>query len=189
MNIKEAIEVMKDLKRLSTIPMTLREGIDTILLNKAIDTVLSHINTGNKRGLDDSLQEKSIEVSDSQEGLSYKKDGELPTDEQIEAYALENILSDDSVESVAEMQSWIEGANFVNSKLMTLIQAQDDYIMYLREAIDRVYPHIKPSKYYDSEFLLRGDMIRNKIEEAKNDRLFLPRIAIPRRNNLPGMGH
>jgi hypothetical protein len=42
--------------------------------------------------------------------------------------------------------------------------------MYLREAIDRVYPHIKPSKYYDSEFLLRGDMIRNKIEEAKNDR-------------------
>jgi len=92
------------------------------------------------------------------------------TPEQIEQYALENILSDDSVESVAEMQSWIEGANFVNSKLMTLIQAQDDYIMYLREAIDRVYHHIKPSKYYDSEFLLRGDMIRNKIEEAKNDR-------------------
>lgn len=40
MNIKEAIEVLKDLKRLSTIPMTLREGIDTILLNKAIDTVV-----------------------------------------------------------------------------------------------------------------------------------------------------
>ena len=95
--------------------------------------------------------------------------GNKMTPEQIEQYALENILSDDSVESVAEMQSWIEGANFVNSKLMTLIQAQDDYIMYLREAIDRVYPHIKPSKYYDSEFLLRGDMIRNKIERNKND--------------------
>ena len=40
MTLKEAIEVLKDLKRLSTIPMTLREGIDTILLNKAIDTVL-----------------------------------------------------------------------------------------------------------------------------------------------------
>ena len=43
MNIKEAIEVLKDLKRLSTIPMTLREGIDTILLNKAIDTVVAEI--------------------------------------------------------------------------------------------------------------------------------------------------
>lgn len=109
-------------------------------------------------------------VSDAIDTVVTELEKPLPTDEQIEHYALENILSDDSVESVAEMQSWIEGANFVNSKLMTLIQAQDDYIMYLREAIDRVYPHIKPSKYYDSEFLLRGDMIRNKIEEAKNDR-------------------
>ena len=50
-----------------------------------------------------------------------------------------------------------------------IIQAQEDYILYLREAIDRVYIHLKnPSRYYDSEFLLRGDMIRNKIEEAKN---------------------
>ena len=52
-----------------------------------------------------------------------------------------------------------------------IIQAQEDYILYLRKAIDRVYIHLKnPSRYYDSEFLLRGDMIRNKIEEAKNDR-------------------
>ena len=43
MNIKEAIEVLKDLKRLSTIPMTLREGIDTILLNKAIDTLVAEV--------------------------------------------------------------------------------------------------------------------------------------------------
>ena len=62
------------------------------------------------------------------------------------------------------------GAEWMQSKLKHLIEAQEDYILYLREAIDRVYPHIKPSKYYDSEFLLRGDMIRNKIEEAKNDR-------------------
>ncbi len=61
------------------------------------------------------------------------------------------------------------GAEWMQSKLKHLIEAQDDYIMYLREAIDRVYPHIKPSKYYDSEFLLRGDMIRNKIERNKND--------------------
>jgi hypothetical protein len=43
MTVNEAIEVLKDLKRLSTIPMTLREGIDTILLNKAIDTVVAEI--------------------------------------------------------------------------------------------------------------------------------------------------
>ena len=43
MKLKEAIEVLKDLKRLSTIPMTLREGIDTILLNKAIDTVVAEV--------------------------------------------------------------------------------------------------------------------------------------------------
>ena len=61
------------------------------------------------------------------------------------------------------------GAEWMQSKLKSLIEAQDDYIMYLRDAIDRVYPHLKPSKYYDSEFLLRGDMIRNKIERNKND--------------------
>lgn len=43
MTVNEAIEVLKDLKRLSTIPMTLREGIDTILLNKAIDTVVAEL--------------------------------------------------------------------------------------------------------------------------------------------------
>ena len=43
MTVNEAIEVLKDLKRLSTIPMTLREGIDTILLNKSIDTVVAEI--------------------------------------------------------------------------------------------------------------------------------------------------
>ena len=41
--LKEAIEVLKDLKRLSTIPMTLREGIDTMLLNRAIDTVVAEV--------------------------------------------------------------------------------------------------------------------------------------------------
>jgi len=52
-----------------------------------------------------------------------------------------------------------------------IIEAQDEYILYLREAIDRVYIHIKkPCKYYDAKFLAKGDMIRNKIEEAKNDR-------------------
>ena len=43
MKLNEAIEVLKDLKRLSTIPMTLREGIDTILLDKAIDTVVAEL--------------------------------------------------------------------------------------------------------------------------------------------------
>ena len=51
-----------------------------------------------------------------------------------------------------------------------IIEAQDEYILYLREAIDRVYIHLKnPSRYYDPEFLAKGDMIRNKIERNKND--------------------
>ena len=51
-----------------------------------------------------------------------------------------------------------------------IIEAQDEYILYLREAIDRVYIHIKkPCKYYDAKFLAKGDMIRNKIERNKND--------------------
>jgi len=58
------------------------------------------------------------------------------------------------------------GAEWMQSKLKSLIEAQNEYILYLREAIDRVYPHIKPSKYYDAEFLLRGDLIRKRIEEA-----------------------
>lgn len=59
------------------------------------------------------------------------------------------------------------GAEWMQSKLKPLIEAQEDYILYLREAIDRVYPHIKPSKYYDAEFLLRGDLIRKRIEEEQ----------------------
>jgi bifunctional pyridoxal-dependent enzyme with beta-cystathionase and maltose regulon repressor activities len=59
------------------------------------------------------------------------------------------------------------GAEWMQSKLKSLIEAQEDYILYLREAIDRVYPHIKPSKYYDAEFLLRGDLIRKRIEEEQ----------------------
>ena len=59
------------------------------------------------------------------------------------------------------------GAEWMQSKLKHLIEAQEDYILYLREAIDRVYPHIKPSKYYDAEFLLRGDLIRKRIEEEQ----------------------
>lgn len=34
----------------------------------------------------------------------------LPTDEMIEQYALENILDDDSIQSMINMKGWIEGA-------------------------------------------------------------------------------
>jgi len=59
------------------------------------------------------------------------------------------------------------GAEWMQSKLKSLIEAQNEYILYLRDAIDRVYIHLKkPCKYYDAEFLLRGDLIRKRIEEA-----------------------
>lgn len=37
----------------------------------------------------------------------------LPTDEQIEAYALENILESDSIMGFGEMQRWIAGATWM----------------------------------------------------------------------------
>jgi len=110
MNIKEAIEVLEDLKRLSTVPIVIKSCINTKLLNEAIDTVLSLINTGNKTGLDDSLQELSIEVSDNQASLSYKKDIKLQSDEQIEQYALENILDGVGIQSMINTKAWIAGA-------------------------------------------------------------------------------
>jgi len=75
-----------------------------------IISILSLINTKNKMGLDDSLDDKSIEQPDSQEGLSNKKDMELPSDEQIEQFALENILEDDTVMTFNKIKRWIEGA-------------------------------------------------------------------------------
>ena len=85
MKLNEAIEVLKDLKRLSTIPMTLREGIDTIFLNKAIDTVVE-------------WAEKP-----------------LPTDEQIEQYALKNILDGVGIQSMINMKAWIAGATWMRN--------------------------------------------------------------------------
>lgn len=41
----------------------------------------------------------------------------LPTDEQIEAYALENILANDSVVAFREMLQWIAGATWMRNKM------------------------------------------------------------------------
>ena len=85
MDIKEAIEVLKKVKHwIDYGAGELEPTANTVM--EAIDTVLSLINTGNKKGLDDSLQEKSIEVSDSQASLSNKKD-RLYTDKDMEAFA------------------------------------------------------------------------------------------------------
>ncbi|HNR21361.1 MAG TPA: hypothetical protein PKL45_15365, partial [Bacteroidia bacterium] len=66
MTVNEAIKVLK----------TYRKGdfVGDDKLCEAIDTVLLHINTGNKTGLDERLQEKSIEQPDNQEDISNKKD-------------------------------------------------------------------------------------------------------------------
>lgn len=113
MKLNEAIEVLKKFKEWANTPTHGSSKYDLIKLFGAIDTVLSHINTENKKGLDDRLQEKSIEVSDSQGNLSYKKDGELPTDEQIEQYALENILDGVGIQSMINTKAWIAGARWM----------------------------------------------------------------------------
>ena len=103
--LKEAIETLKDYRK--------GDFVDDYKLCEAIDTVLSHINTGNKKELYDRLQEKSIEVSDSQEGLSNKKDMELQSDEQIEQYALKNILDGVGIQSMINTKAWIAGARWM----------------------------------------------------------------------------
>jgi len=95
------------------------------------------------------------------------------TAEETEAFAEWCLLNDGStvVKIIKEQETYIKFLSDELKQKNKIIEAQDEYILYLREAIDRVYIHLKkPCKYYDAEFLLRGDMIRNKIEEAKNDR-------------------
>ena len=76
----------------------------------------------------------------------------------------------DNTAIIEEQETYIKFLSDELKQKDRIIEAQDEYILYLREAIDRVYIHLKnPSRYYDSEFLLRGDMIRNKIERNKND--------------------
>lgn len=85
MTVNEAIKVLKKLHNwLDYGAGELEPTANTVM--EAIDTVLSLINTGNKKGLDDSLQEKSIEVSDSQASLSNKKD-RLYTAEDMQDFA------------------------------------------------------------------------------------------------------
>ena len=77
----------------------------------------------------------------------------------------------DNTAIIEEQETYIKFLSDELKQKDKVIEAQNEYILYLRDAIDRVYIHLKkPCKYYDAEFLLRGDMIRNKIEEAKNDR-------------------
>lgn len=78
MNIDKAIEVLKDYSKGNYVGYT--------NICEAIDTVVSLINTENKTGLDDRLQGKLIEISDSQASLSYKKD-KTYTAEDVEAFA------------------------------------------------------------------------------------------------------
>ncbi len=41
----------------------------------------------------------------------------LPTDDEIEQYAIENELQSDSIAGFAEMQTWIEGAKWMRDQI------------------------------------------------------------------------
>jgi len=84
MTVNEAIEVLKYLSE----SIKIGGGKSLIYTRdaEAIDTVLSHINTPNKTGLDDNLLEKGIDQPDNQDVLSYKKD-RLYTAEDMQAFA------------------------------------------------------------------------------------------------------
>ena len=126
LTITEAIELLKDYRK--------GDFVDDYKLCEAIDTVLSHINTGNKTGLYDRLQEKSIEVSDSQEGLSNKKDMELPSDEQIEQYALKNILNGVGIQSMKNTKAWIAGATWMRDLRRETTECKCEHSSWNRDA-------------------------------------------------------
>ena len=94
------------------------------------------------------------------------------TAKDMEAFAEWCLLNNGStvVKIIKEQEPYIKFLSDELKQKDKIIEAQDEYILYLREAIDRVYIHLKnPSRYYDTEFLAKGDMIRNKIERNKND--------------------
>ena len=83
MNLTGAIEILKLHKHTTD---KFKHSVGDQYVSDAIDTVLLHINTGNKTALDDRLQEKSIEQPDNQEGISNKKD-RLYTAKDMEEFA------------------------------------------------------------------------------------------------------
>ena len=114
MTVNEAIEVLKDYRK--------GDFVGDDLLCRAIDTVvdnLAHLNTENKTGLDERLQEKSIEVSDSQEGLSNKKD-RIYTAKDMESFAEWMSLKEYSYHPKAKM--WTYG--MANRKTTSQLREQ-----------------------------------------------------------------
>lgn len=80
--LKEAIEVLKQHKSTTD---KFNHTVGNVKVSEAIDTVVAHLTSENKSGLDENLDKKVIEQSDNQEGLSNNKDMKF-TPELLQTY-------------------------------------------------------------------------------------------------------
>ena len=107
MKLNEAIEVLKE--RSAWIKLHFEESTHA----EAIDTVVAHLTSENKRDLDDSLQDKAVEQPENQDNTSHKLDKKYETYRPFWEEMKEEILSRDpypSPEFVSELQSILNRA-------------------------------------------------------------------------------
>ena len=86
---------------------------DKELLQEAIDTVVAHLTSENKRDLDDSLRDNAVEQPENQDNTSHKLDKKYETYLPFWEEMKEDVLSRDpypSPEFVSELQSILNRA-------------------------------------------------------------------------------
>ena len=71
LTLTEAIELLKDYRK--------GDFVDDYKLCEAIDTVVAHLTSENKRDLDDSLRDKAVEQPENQDNTSHKLDKKYET--------------------------------------------------------------------------------------------------------------
>jgi len=107
MKLNEAIEVLKE--RSAWIKQHFEESTHA----EAIDTVVAHLTSENKRDLDDSLRDKAVEQPENKDNTSHKLDKKYETYRPFWEEMKEEILSRDpypSPEFVSELQSILNRA-------------------------------------------------------------------------------
>ena len=64
----------------------------------------------------------------------------LPTDDEIEAYAIENVLDDDTVMAFNKMKRWIEGARWMRNFMKKRV-AKSDFLKSANDISEVTHPY------------------------------------------------
>ena len=110
MNLTGAIEILKLHKHTTD---KFKHSVGDQYVSDAIDTVVAHLTSENKRDLDDSLRDKAVEQPENQDNTSHKLDKKYETYLPFWEEMKEEILSRDpypSPEFVSELQSILNRA-------------------------------------------------------------------------------